>query len=95
MEQNILLALTLQKMNEILKKVVLELANDKPNIAYVRGMLETLLSINMPTIVPTTAPTFTVPTPPASIDPEDAALAEEARKVADLMSKIPPSDDSL
>ena len=32
-------------MNEILKKACEELAKEKPDIAYVRGMLETLLSL--------------------------------------------------
>lgn len=36
-------------MNEILKKATEELAKEKPDIAYVRGMLETLLAMNTPT----------------------------------------------
>lgn len=53
-------------MNDILSKVVEELAKENPNIDYVRGMLETVLAMNKVTIVPTTAPsvplaTVTVP----------------------------------
>lgn len=35
-------------MNAILQKAVEELAKDSPNIAYVRGMLDTLLAMNTP-----------------------------------------------
>lgn len=45
MVQNTSLVLHLP-MNEILKKCIEELAKDAPSIDYVRGMLETLLSMN-------------------------------------------------
>lgn len=55
-------SLDLKTMNEVIKKAAEELAKDSPNIPYVRGMLETLLSMNTVSLTPTTIPTPTLAT---------------------------------
>lgn len=49
-------------MNEVLSKAVEELAKDVPNIAYVRGMLETVLAMSpIKTLSPLAAPMIAQP----------------------------------
>jgi hypothetical protein len=79
----------MQTMNTILAKAAQELAKDTPDIAYVRGMLETLLAMNettspAPVVQPSVAFTKLVPvidglppTPPIDIIKQMAAASLE------------------
>ena len=77
-------------MNEILRKATEELSLEKPNIAYVRGMLETLLELNGGMDVTNQTRPFV---PPISIkstevtNDEGSILDAQTRA---LMGKIPP-----
>lgn len=82
-------------MNSILQKACEELAKETPNIAYVRGMLETLSEIHGANLIssngiqPTQGPTGTIYTPPAPMSPQDEAMILDA-KAAAMMSSMPP-----
>lgn len=75
-------------MNEILAKAVEELAKDIPNIAYVRGMLETVLAMNvasphLPRQLPTVDNTYATPAinilPPAA---DEASMLDAKARAA-------------
>lgn len=67
-------------MNAILQKATEELAKETPNIAYVRGMLETLLAMNEPTNpAPVAAPAVVFTKP-------------EQQPVIEGMPQFPPID---
>lgn len=59
--------------NSVIQKCVEELGKDSPRLDYVRGMLETLLSLNTIEITPTTTPPVPLavvqtPTSPETLD---------------------------
>ncbi len=73
-------------MNEVIKRAADELAKDNPNIPYVRGMLETLLSMTIVEIKPTTAPAAplaTVYVPPAIEGVPPLPNIEKVKKLAE------------
>ncbi len=71
-------------MNEILTKATEELAKDAPNIAYVRGMLDTLLAMNGDQTKPI-APPVSKPTDEGSI--LDAQLKAQADFLATIQNE--------
>lgn len=81
-------------MNEILKKATEELAEDKPDIAYVRGMLDTLLAMNGGMNISDTTKPFIPPVAlPVPLD-EAALLDAKARAAIDYVKSL-PTDDQL
>lgn len=76
--------------SSVIQKCVEELAKDDPRLDYVRGMLDTLLSLNpVPTLQTLGINTSATPTTPYIPPPQDEAALLDA-KAAALLSKMPP-----
>lgn len=67
-------------MNEILSKCIEELTKETPSIDYVRGMLETLLSMNLPAV--SHAKAEAVPVATATVQGDEAAIMDAKARAA-------------
>lgn len=78
-------------MNEILNRATQELAKENPDIAYIRGMLETLLVMNTSTVpMPSVSIPVTIPVPTkVEVPANDEGAILDAQTRA-LLGKIPP-----
>lgn len=79
-------------MNDVIRKCVEELNKADPNIDYVRGMLDTLLSMSTtgtPVPTPINATTYLPYVVPTSGDPEIEALEAQTRAA---LKKMPPTE---
>lgn len=82
-------------MNNLLQKCVDELKAEKPDLSYIRGIIETLIEANLPmkSLVSTTIkfPDAGVVIPPQPID--EVSVLEASTKA--MIDRIPPPIETI
>ena len=69
-------------MIPILRKAVVELGKESPDLSYIRGMLEVLIETNSPPKLMVTAPVFTASAAPTPAGTPSVGNLDEIRRIA-------------